>query len=78
MYVCMKVEIAAKMHVGYHGGSTYAVPSEDDLKQVYCIYMYVYMYVYCMYVCYMYVCMHVCTVRCMYVYVPGSLSCMYC
>jgi hypothetical protein len=29
-----QVEIAAKVHVGYHGRSVYAVPTENDLKGV--------------------------------------------
>lgn len=29
-----QVEIQAKVHVGYHGGSTYKIPTADDLKNV--------------------------------------------
>jgi GTP cyclohydrolase II len=29
-----QVEIQAKVHVGYHGGDTYKIPTEEDLKQV--------------------------------------------
>jgi GTP cyclohydrolase II len=29
-----QVEIAAKVHVGYHGGEAYAIPTGDDLKAV--------------------------------------------
>ena len=29
-----QVEIAAKVHVGYHGGSDYKIPTVDELKHV--------------------------------------------
>ena len=53
MYVCMyvKVEIAAKVHVGYHGGSAYSIPTEDDLKQVLKNYYFIYKLFAFKYVC---------------------------
>ena len=29
-----QVEIAAKVHIGYHGGSVFAKPTDEDLKEV--------------------------------------------